>query len=113
MAHPAERAIWLREEVPAAPGDVFLANREIGHFYPWDGSLHIVLEPGLADAAVAARWAEVRPVALAGLAPRSRVVVYGPRDESEVDVTFSLIADAVRRASGRTGRMVILGAGCE
>ena len=42
VAHPAERAIWLRDEVPAAPGDVFLGNREIGRVHPWDGSLHIV-----------------------------------------------------------------------
>ena len=69
VAHPAERAIWLRDQIPAAPGDVFLGNREIGHFHPWDGSLHIVLDPELAEAAVTAGWAEVHPVALAGLGP--------------------------------------------
>jgi len=47
VAHPAERAIWLRDEIAAAPGDVFPGNREIGHFHPWDGSLHIVLDPGV------------------------------------------------------------------
>jgi hypothetical protein len=45
VAHPAERAIWLRDQIPAAPGDMFLGHREIGHFHPWDGSLHIVLDP--------------------------------------------------------------------
>lgn len=101
VAHPAERAIWLRDEIPAAPGDVFLGDREIGHFHPWDGSLHIVLDPGLAEAAAAAGWAEVHPVALAGLAPRNRVMLYGPRDETEADIIFSLIASAVRRAAGQ------------
>ncbi len=99
VAHPAERAIWLRDEIPAAPGDVFLGNREIGHVHPWDGSLHIVLDPGLAEAA--AGWAEVHPVALAGLAPRNRVMLYGPRDETEAGIIFSLIASAVRRAAGQ------------
>ena len=47
VAHPAERAIWLRDEIAAAPGDVFPGNREIGHFHPWDGNLHIVLDPGV------------------------------------------------------------------
>lgn len=99
VAHPAERAIWLRDEIPAAPGDVFPGNREIGRVHPWDGSLHIVLDPGLAEAAAA--WAEVRPVALAGLAPRNRVMLYGPGGEAEADIIFSLIASAVRRAAGQ------------
>ena len=100
VAHPAERAIWLRDQIPAAPGDVFLGNREIGHFHPWDGSLHIVLDPELAEAAVTAGWAEVHPVALAGLAPRNRVMLYGPRNEAEADTIFGLIAAAVQRAAG-------------
>jgi Family of unknown function (DUF5519) len=101
VAHPAERAIWLRDGVPVASDDAFLGNREIGHFHPWDGSLHIVLDPGLAEAAVAAGWAEVHPVAKAGRAPANRVMLYGPRDEDEVEVLFGLIAAAVRRAGGR------------
>jgi hypothetical protein len=101
VANPAERAIWLRDDVRVASQDAFLGNREIGHFHPWDGSLHIVLLPELAEAAVDAGWAEVHPVALAGHAPKNRVMLYGPRDEGEVEVILSLIAAAVRRAGGR------------
>ncbi|MGH2381971.1 MAG: luciferase family protein [Candidatus Limnocylindria bacterium] len=101
VAHPAERAIWLRDDVPMATEDAFLGNREIGHFHPWDGSLHIVLPPDLAEAAVAAGWAEVHPVALAGQAPTNRVMLFGPRDEDEVDVLFGLIAAAARYAGAR------------
>ena len=101
VAHPAERAIWLSDDVSVATEDAFLGNREIGHFHPWDGSLHIVLPPELAEAAVAAGWAEVHPVALAGLAPTNRVMLFGPRDEDEVDVLFGLVAAAVRYAGGR------------
>lgn len=106
VAHPAERATWLRDDVPVASADAFLGNREIGHFHPWDGSLHIVLAPELAETAVAAGWAEVHPVALAGRAPKNRVMLYGPRDESEVEVLFGLIAAAVRRAGGRDVRAI-------
>lgn len=101
VAHPAERAIWLRDDVPVATGDAFLGNREIGHFHPWDGSLHIVLPPDLAEAAVTAGWAEVHPVALAGAAQTNRVMLFGPRDEDEVDMLFGLIAAAVRYAGAR------------
>jgi hypothetical protein len=60
-----------------------------------------VLPPALAEAAVDAGWAEVHPVALAGYVPTDRVMLYGPRDEDEVEVLLSLIAAAVREAGGR------------
>lgn len=101
VADPRERAIWLRDVVPAGPPDSFLGNREIGHFHPWDNSLHIALPPELVEPAVAAGWAEVHPVARAGMAPGNMVMLYGPRDDAEADVLFGLIAAAVRRAGGR------------
>src|SRR5688500_12692188 len=53
------RAIWLRDGVPVPTASVqpFLGNREIGHFHPWDGSLHIALPPDVANEAVEAGWA--------------------------------------------------------
>jgi hypothetical protein len=100
VADPRESAIWLRDDLPAGPADGFLGNREIGHFHPWDHSLHIALPPDLAQEAVAAGWAEVHPVAKAGMAPGHLVMLYGPRDEGEVEVLFQLILVAVRRAGG-------------
>jgi hypothetical protein len=102
VADPRESAIWLRDELPAGPADAFLGNREIGHFHPWDHSLHIALPPELAEAAVAAGWAEVHPVAKAGMAPGHLVILYGPRDDGEVEVLVRLIFAAVRRAGGAT-----------
>jgi phospholipase/carboxylesterase len=101
VADPRERALWLRDEVPKGPPDAFLGYREIGHFHPWDNSLHIALPPELVEAAVKAGWAEVHPVARAGHAPANMVMLYGPRDEAEADVLFGLIEAAVRRAGGR------------
>jgi phospholipase/carboxylesterase len=101
------RAIWLRDGVDAGPSDAFLGGygmaptREIGHFHPWDGSLHIALPPAVAHDAVAAGWAEVHPVAQAGAAPTNIVMLYGPRDEREVQVLFELILAAYRYAGGR------------
>jgi phospholipase/carboxylesterase len=100
VAHPAERAIWLRDDVRVASQDAFLGNREIGHFHPWDGGLHIVLPPELVETAVEAGWAEVHPVALTGHAPENRVMLYGPRDEGEVEAIFGLIAAAVHHGGG-------------
>lgn len=94
------RAIWLKDGIPAGPGDAFLGLREIGHFHPWDGSMHIALAPDLVDEAVQAGWAEIHPVARAGRAPKNMVMLYGPRDQTEAEVLFGLIAASVRRAGG-------------
>jgi phospholipase/carboxylesterase len=100
MSAPGARAIWLRDGLPVGPQDAFLGNREIGHLHPWDGSLHIALPPDLAEEAIKAGWAEVHPVARAGMAPEHFVMLYGPRDEGEVAVLADMVAAAVHRAAG-------------
>lgn len=101
LSAPGARAIWLKDGVPAGPVNAFLGNREIGHFHPWDEGLHVALPPDVARQAVTAGWAEVHPVARAGMAPENMVMVYGPRDEHEVDIIFGLLLAAYRYAGGR------------
>jgi hypothetical protein len=100
-ADPPERGLWLRDVIPKGTADAFINEREIGHFHPWDRSMHIALPPDLAPRAVEAGWAEVHPVALAGLAPKNLVMLYGPRDAHEVDVIFGIVLAAYRRAGGK------------
>lgn len=52
VSDPRARAMWLREGVPISTPDAFLAGREFGHFHPWDRSMHLVLPPDVALAAV-------------------------------------------------------------
>ncbi len=101
ISDPSSRAFWLKRSVPAGPTNAFLGSREIGHFHPWDGSMHVMLPPEVARQAVAAGWAEVHPVALAGMAPENLVMVYSPRDEQEGNVIFALLQTAYRYAGGR------------
>ncbi len=101
LSAPGARAVWLNDAVLPGPANAFLGNREIGHFHPWDGSMHVALPPDVARQAVAAGWAEVHPVARAGMAPENDVMIYGPRDEQEVDVIFGLLQAAYRYAGGR------------
>ena len=100
-ADPPERGLWLRDVIPKGPADAFLQEREIGHFHPWDRSMHIALPPELAPRAVDAGWAEVHPAALAGLAPKNLVMLYGPRDRHELDVIFGIVLEAYRHAGGK------------
>ncbi len=101
ISDPRSRAFWLKRSLPAGPPNAFLGSREIGHFHPWNGSMHIMLPPDVARQAVASGWAEVHPVAVAGMAPENLVMVYSPRDKQEVNVIFALLQAAYRYAGGR------------
>jgi hypothetical protein len=100
-ADPPERGLWLRDALPKGPADAFINEREIGHFHPWDRSMHIALPPDLATIAVGAGWAEVHPVARAGLARKNNVMLYGPRDEHEADVIYGIVLATYLYAGAR------------
>lgn len=101
VSDPRARAMWLSDGVPVGTPDAFLAGREFGHFHPWDRSMHIVLPPDLARAAVEAGWAEVHPAARILGVPENRLMLYGPRDEDGLEVVFGLLVEAHRYAGGR------------
>jgi len=105
LSAPGARVILLKDGQAAGPREAFLGKREIGHFHPRDGSAHISLPPDLAKQAVTAGWAEVHPVARAGMAPENVVMLYGPRDENEVEVLAEIIAAAVARAAGADAKV--------
>jgi hypothetical protein len=66
--------------------------------------MHIALPPGVAKEAISAGWAEIHPVALAGIAPSNLVMIYGPRDSHEVDILFDLVYSAYEFAGGRPSK---------
>lgn len=101
ISDPRSRAFWLKRSLPAGPSNAFLGSREIGHFHPWDGSMHAMLPPDVARQAIASGWAELHPVAVAGMAPENLVMIYSPRDEQEANVIYDLLQAAYRYAGGR------------
>jgi len=93
---PGARAFHL----PGSPNAVrgaFMVEREFAHIHPpSDGSLHLVLPPGVVDGVIEKGWAERHPLAgLHGL-PSNIVMVYGPRDMDELQI----VEDLVRAAHG-------------
>jgi len=83
---PGARAFHLDAELAAGPRRAFAARTEFGHLHPpHDGSLHLNLPRGLTERAIDAGWAERHPRA------QKTVMVYGPRDEAELDVVWRLV----------------------
>lgn len=78
---------------PSATPDGFLVPSvgEFAHQHPaHDGSLHVALPPVLAAEAVAKGWAVAHPLAGVRLA-RGMVLVYGPRDDSELEAVAAIV----------------------
>ncbi|HEX2075863.1 MAG TPA: luciferase family protein [Geodermatophilus sp.] len=84
------------------PLDAFLvpAAGEFAHLHPGeDGSLHLALPPALAAEAITRGWAQAHPLAGVRLTP-GMVMVYGPRDEQELDVVTAVVATSHAWATG-------------
>lgn len=97
---PGARALVLEPELAVGPKEAFLVGREFAHPHPGeDHSLHMALPEPVAEAACAAGWAELHPLARTGEAPRTLVMVFAPRDASELDVVAGLVEASYQFAS--------------
>lgn len=98
---PGARALVLAEDVEPGPPEAFMVGREFCHLHPpYDASLHMCLPVAVAKDAIDAGWAELHPLAAAGRVPPTRVMVFGPRDEEELEIVFDLIQASHRFATG-------------
>lgn len=94
---PGARALCLL--TANGPPEAFLIDREFAHFHPPpDGSLHLALPVRDALGAIFAGWAERHPLAASGSIPETIVMVYGPRDEQEVEIVWSILLSSYRFA---------------
>jgi len=98
---PGARAFVLEQAAASGPKEAFLKGQEFAHLHPGhDHSLHACLPAQLVDEACEKGWAEPHPLAVSGRLPKSHVMVYAPRDESEVQVVGDLLEASYRFAAG-------------
>jgi Luciferase len=96
---PGARALILAPGEPAGPPEAFMIDREFAHLHPApDHSLHAMLPPEMARAAIDAGWAELHPVARMGVLPPTAVMLYAPRDDAELAVIARLVEASHRFA---------------
>jgi phospholipase/carboxylesterase len=97
---PGARAFHLPGSTQAAR-EAFMVGREFAHIHPpADGSLHMVLPPDLVDDVIANGWAERHPLAGQYGLPANIVMVYGPRDDEELEVVEDLVRASHGLAAG-------------
>jgi phospholipase/carboxylesterase len=91
---PGARAFVLDEASARGPAEAFQTRREFAHLHPpYDGSLHMTLPAETAEAAYAAGWGEPHPVS-------GTPLIFGPRDESELEVVWGLLQSSYEYAKG-------------
>ncbi len=67
---------------------------------PDDGSMHMMLPENDVPELVEAGWGEVHPLVPVGRMPPTTVMVFGPRDDAELDIVLGLIDASYRYARG-------------
>lgn len=80
---------------------------EICHAHPSDGSMHLTLHLADAKMVLDAGWGERHPIARGGwferFVPGGFMMVYAPRDESEVDMVLRMVKAAAWFVEGCEG----------
>ena len=89
---PGARGFFLDPTYFTAP--MFSVN-EFGHIHPeYDGSLHVMVSPALVRRIAVSGWGELHP------RTDQVVMIYGPRDERELEIVFELVRVAYRYSRG-------------
>lgn len=99
---PGARALTLDGTTGDPQAFLVPSAREFAHLHPAeDGSLHLALPSAHAADLVAQGWGRPHPLAGTRLTP-GFVMLFGPRDEAELDVVASVVAVSHAHARGRS-----------
>lgn len=100
---PGATAFFL-DRPPGIPQVPDLFGGEWGHIHPEDdGSLHLTVPTALAEQLIELGWAEYHNVVTQGLLPPVIIMLYGPRDDREVEVANTILDAAYAAAGGSPG----------
>ncbi|MFI7708864.1 luciferase family protein [Nonomuraea sp. NPDC049480] len=98
---PQTRALHLDPARALGPREAFMVGDEFAHLHgASDGSLHVALPPDVVAQAIETGWAEFHPLARRGMIPATHVMVYGPRDEAELETVWHLVEISYAFACG-------------
>ena len=97
---PGARAFFMEDTSKARP-DAFMIGSEFAHLHPsYDGSLHLILPAELANKVVKQGWGELHPMARGGDHSAVPLMVYGPRNDEELEVVWLILRASFEFAGG-------------
>jgi Family of unknown function (DUF5519) len=100
---PQTRALHLDPALALGTSEAFMVGDEFAHLHgASDGSLHAVLPRDVAALAIERGWAEFHPLARREMLPATIVMIYGPRDEAELETVWQLVEVSYAFARGES-----------
>lgn len=99
---PTSHALHLDADLARGPADAFITETEFAHLHEDEtGSLHMSLQSEIRQEAIDKGWAETHPGSKMGFVPATVVLVYGPRDNAELEVVWGLVSSSYAYARGQ------------
>ncbi len=78
-----------------------MVGSEFAHLHPpYDGSLHLVLPAEVASKVIDKGWGELHPMARGGGHSAVPLMVYGPRNDEELEVVWVILRASFEFAGG-------------
>jgi phospholipase/carboxylesterase len=97
---PGARAFFM-EDTSKAPADAFMIGSEFAHLHPsYDGSLHLVLPAEVATEVIDRGWGELHPMARGAARRAVPLMVFGPRNDEELEVVWLILRASFEFAGG-------------
>lgn len=99
---PGARALWLLDDVQVAHPEAFIIGREFAHFHPEpDFSMHMSMSLEDAKEVVDKGWGEYHPMVKEGRWAANLIMVFGPRNDEELETVKTIIKASYHFATGR------------
>ncbi len=99
---PGAEALWLPHDHAHGCRESFMLGNEFAHVHPqYDGSMHLMLPIECTRELFAKGWGEPHPMAASGMIPETAVMVFAPRDETEIETALKILATSYDFACGK------------
>lgn len=101
ISAPTTVAVHLHPDLAVGPDEAFMVGTEFAHLHgDGSGSLHLSLPLPAARDVIERGWGETHPVVAMGYGPPNWVMLYGARDDVELQVVWDLVRTSYAFARG-------------
>ena len=99
---PGAEALWLKKVPEQGCAEAFMRGNEFAHVHPpYDGSMHAMLPLEAVRDLLKKGWGEMHPLVRTGALPQTSVMVFGPRDEEELEIILHILSVSYDLARGK------------
>lgn len=98
---PGSVALWMNDSHACKNCNAFMVGTEFAHFHPHpDYSMHLGLTKKDAELVIEKGWGEWHPMIKRGILPPNMIMLYAPRNKSEMEVSKLILSRSYDFAKG-------------